>query len=177
MPSWKKIKGKEVHKNPWYSVWEDDVIRPDGSKGKYYVIKKGPASLVIPLHKNKIYLVNQYRYPISKRTWEIPMGGADKDSGLKLAKKELLEETGFTAKKWKLLGNFTWTNGMSDHMGNVYLAENISVGDTELESTEKDMTMKAFSIKEIDEMIKRGQIIDSGTIVALYQLKLYKKLL
>lgn len=174
---WKKIRGKQIHKNRWFSLWEDDVIRPDKSKGKYFVIKKESTSIIIPFSKNKIYLVNQFRYPILRRSWELPMGTFEKDkSNLLLAKRELKEETGFTANKLKYLGEFSWMNGMSNQMAKVYLASDLVPGKAEREGSEKDMKMKAFTVKQLENMIAKGQIIDSGTIVALYQFRLMRKI-
>lgn len=167
---------KVVYKNEWYSIWKDEVIRPDGSKGDYYVLDRKPTVVIIPIEKNKIWLVEQFRYPVKRRGWEVPMGTTESDSsGLKHAKKELKEESGIIAKNWKKLGHFAWANGMSNQLAYVYLATDLRFGKTEREPEEMDMRMKAFSLTQIDKMIKNSQITDSGTIVALYQLKLYNK--
>src|SRR3989338_11639230 len=121
---WRKIKGKRVHKNPWYSLWEDTVIRTDNKKAKYYVVRREqPTSIIIPLQANKIYLVSQYRYPIKKRSWVLPMCTSKKyASGISVAKHEMSEETGLKAKRWSYLGGFYWMNGMSDMSAKIYLA-------------------------------------------------------
>src|SRR3989344_3326809 len=111
-----------IHKNHWFKLVEDLVLLPDGSKGKYYVIKKASTSVIIPLDKQKVWLVNQYRYPLSKRTWELPMGTSESGySKLRLAKKELLEEAGMHASKWKYLGQYAWMAGSTNQMAYVYL--------------------------------------------------------
>ena len=66
-------------------------------------------------------------------------------------------------------------NGMSDMSAKIYLATQLIAGQADREATEVDMNVKAFSLKEIDQMILNGQIWDSGTMVALYYFKLQTK--
>lgn len=172
----KTVSSKVAYKNPWFLVREDKMVRPDGSVGKYYFIERDPSVVVIPWEHNKIYLVNLYRYPIKETGWELPMG--TKEPGISLlanAKKELREETGFSAKKWKKLGYFTWANGMSNQKAYVYLVTGLTKGVVEREADELDMKVKAFSLKQIDKMISDSKIFDDGTIAAIYQFKLFLK--
>lgn len=171
------ISSRVAYRNERYSIWEDKVIRPDGSSGKYYFVDRKPTVVIIPLDKDKIWLVEQFRYPIKLRIWELPMGTTESNSsGLKHAKKELKEETGFKARNWKKLGYFAWASGMSNQLAYIYLATGLTPGKTEREPEEMDMKMKAFSLKQIDNMIGKSQIIDDGTISAIYHFKLLKNL-
>jgi len=170
----KTLSSKTVWRNEWYSVKKDKVIRPDGSEGHYYVINRAPTVVIIPWTNSNIYLVKQYRYALKQRVWELPMGTCEKNIALlENAKKELQEETGLTASKWNRVGKFSWMSGMSNQLAYVYLATHLRQGQTDREPEELDMDMKAFSLKEIEKMIKNSQIIDDGTITAIYQFKLF----
>ena len=176
MNKWKKIKSHRVHKNPWFSIYQDDVFRPDGSKAKYFYLTTDNLGIVIiPFDGKKIYLVNQYRYTLQKRSWELVAGRAESNNHLAEAKRELLEETGFKARQWKYLGEFLCGPGHTNHLGKVYLAQGLIKGGYQRERGESDMIMKGFTLKQLDQMIKTGQLKDSWSIVPLYFLKQYLK--
>jgi len=105
---WKKINSKIIYKNPWLQLREDLVIRPDGKRGVYSVVERLPVNFVIALdQKECIFFIKEYRYPIKKTILQLPAGVTDKNKDfLSSAKKELLEETGIKAKRWKKLGGF-----------------------------------------------------------------------
>ena len=77
---WRTLRSRNVYENPWISVREDSVIRPDGEPGIYGVVHyKNTAVGVLPVEEDHVYLVGQYRYPLERYSWEIPEGGCPKD--------------------------------------------------------------------------------------------------
>ena len=88
---WRTLSSRNVYENPWISVREDSVIRPDGEPGIYGVVHyKNTAVGVLPVEEDHIYLVGQYRYPLERYSWEIPEGGCPKDEEpLRAAQREL----------------------------------------------------------------------------------------
>lgn len=173
---WKKINSKVVYKSPRFNILEDSVVMPDGSKGKYFYVQNSPGVAIIPFDGKKFYLVNQFRYVLSKRLWELPIGRAESKNYLAQAKKELKEETGFNAKTWKYLGMFYPVPGSGNAQGRVFLAQDLTLGQHNREPGESDMFMKGFTLKELEKMIIKGQIIDAWTISALYMYKLKFKI-
>lgn len=172
---WKKIKSRIVHKNPWYWVREDDVIGPDGKKGKYYVIEGLNSVAVIAQDKDeKIYLVGQSRYPTGNNySWEIITGGFKKgDKPVQKARQELEEEAGIGARKWTGLGYFNPINGYCSERTYVFLAQDLISSKQKLEGT-KDITVKKVSLKEILEMIHKNKIVCGITIAAINKFLLY----
>src|SRR5258708_3384394 len=129
MKTWKKVSTKIVHKNPWYSVTADKVIKPDGSHGTFFVVRKTPGLVIIPFNGDKIFLVRQYRYTTQKTHWELPAGKSESTNYLSEAKRELKEETGFVAKQWIYLGYFEYEPGLSDQIAKVFLAKKLIKGD------------------------------------------------
>lgn len=172
MKTWKKISSKKVYASPFFTIYEDDVITPDGSKSKYYYRKSRPAVAIVPFDGKQIYLVNQHRYAMGKRMWEVPIGGAENRNFLQQAKKELKEETGITAKTWKYLGDYVPMPSGSNAVGKIFLAMTLSFGKPQREGSESDMTMAGFSLKQIEKMIKNGEINDAPTISSIYHFKL-----
>ena len=102
---WKMLSSKIIYKNKWICLREDQVITPYGTKGIYGFIETHPAIGIVPLNENiATYLVGQYRYTLNTYSWEIPEGGGHPgESHLETAKRELSEETGLKANKWKYL--------------------------------------------------------------------------
>lgn len=108
---------KQVSANPWMSVREDEVRRPDGSTGIYSVVDCPDIALVIPADGDKLQLVEQYRYPVAGRRWEFPSGTdprLDADPST-LAARELREETGLVARTMTPLGLLEITPSMLSH--------------------------------------------------------------
>lgn len=170
-PAWKKIGGKIIHKNPWYRVREDDVIRPNGSKGKYFVVENNNSIAVIAEDKDKnIYLVGQTRYPIGNiYSWEIITGGIDKNSTpLASAKRELREEAGITAKRWTNLGHFYTSNGLLSDKCYIFLAQDLTNSKQKLDESE-DISVKIISLKKLLLLIKSNKITDGLTVVAIFR--------
>jgi len=175
---WQKISSKIVHKNPWWQVRADKVICPDNRPGVYYVADLNDFVSVLALtdDKKSIYLIRQWRYPISQNSWETSQGSIDFcEKPLAAAKRELMEETGLRAKNWIKIGYSHLANGFCNQAFHIYMAGNLTAGEKKLEETELDMIVKKFEIKEMEKMIEKGIITDSPTIVSLYYLKKYLK--
>ncbi len=174
--SWKKLKSKIINKNPWYCFREDDVIRPDGKRGKYYYIDGVDSATIITEDSDgKIYLVGQSRYPAGNIfTWELITGGLEKGgSALRTAKKELEEEAGIKAKQWICLGYFRPITGYGSEKCYVYLAKNLEFTKPNREGTE-DIEVVKKSLSEILKMIKNNKITCGISIAAINKYLIYK---
>ena len=170
---WKKVDSQEIHKNPWYRIMQDNVIMPSGQLGKYTYIKRSAGVIIGAVTKDqKIFLVGQYRYPIKKFTWELPMGTleAGEDDIEMAAKRELREEVGVEAENWQQVGQFHYCSGLSEQKGYVFLARKIQLKQAQPDFTEF-LTMKKVSLAEFEAMIVKGEVTDSPSITAFYLLK------
>jgi len=173
-----RVGSREVYRNPWMIVREDDIRRQDGSPGIYGVIDK-PTMAVVIAQKGDLYrLVEQYRYPIGLRRWEFPQGTApgtldgNEPPPAELAARELREETGLQAEAWAVLGQQDVAPGMSSQRGWVFHATDITEGEHEREPEEQDMHSDWFTAKQIDTMILAGEITDAQSLAAWLQLRL-----
>lgn len=172
---WKTLSTKNVYDNPWINVREDKVINPSGNNGIYGVVSfKNKAIGIVPVDKEGFtYLVGQFRYTLNEYSWEIPEGGGPIGiEPLESAKRELKEETGFTAKKWTNLGRLHTSNSVTDEEGFIFLAEELMDGESEPEETEK-LEVKKVHLKEAVEMVMKGEITDSLAIIGIMKAARY----
>jgi 8-oxo-dGDP phosphatase len=178
MAAVQQMNSRQVYVNPWMTVREDDVRRPDGSAGIYGVIDKPDYALVIPSREDHLHLVEQFRYPLGLRRWEFPQGTApnraDSDPA-DLAARELREETGLRAGRLTLLGLLDVAAGMSSQRGRVFLATELTDGDPEREVEEQDMRSAWFTRSAVEDMITKGDITDAQSIAAYGLLMLHEQ--
>jgi 8-oxo-dGTP pyrophosphatase MutT (NUDIX family) len=173
---WRTLGSRNVYENPWISVREDSVIRPDGEPGIYGVVHyKNTAVGVLPVEENHVYLVGQYRYPLERYSWEIPEGGCPKDEEpLRAAKRELREETGLEARNWRMLGEAYLSNSVADEYAVWFLATGLVPGERQPEGTEI-LGVRRVPLREAVAMAMDGRITDALSTLALttYALKGY----
>lgn len=175
---WKCLKTRKIYENPWIVVEEDEVIRPNGFEGIYgRVHMKNKAIGIIPLANNfDTWLVGQYRYSLNEYSWEIPTGGGPiEDDIIYSARRELREETGLHAKKWKLLLRIHTSNSVTDEDGYIFLAEDLEHGETDFDDTE-DLKIRRLPLVEAIQMAMDGHITDSMSLAAILKLSRLLKL-
>ena len=164
-----RLGSREVYRNNWLSLREDDIRHPDGSAGIYSVIDKPAYALVIPCDGDRFHLVEQFRYPLGMRRWEFPQGTAPDQEHLdptELAARELREETGLRAGAMDYLGTLDVAPGMSSQRGRVYLATDITEGEHDREHEEQDMQSEWFARAQLEQMIRDGDLTDAQSIAA-----------
>ena len=172
------VGSREVYRNPWMIVREDDIRRQDGSAGVYGVIDKPTMAVVIAQKGDLFRLVEQYRYPIGLRRWEFPQGTApgtldgNEPPPAELAARELREETGLRAASMVVLSRQDVAPGMSSQRGWVFHATGITEGEHEREPEEQDMHSDWFTAEQIEDMILAGEITDAQSLAAWLQLRL-----
>ena len=169
------LSSRQVYANPWMTVREDAIRRPDGSEGIFGVIDKPTAAVVIPHDSDRLHLVEQFRYPVGARRWEFPMGTAPdraEQDPAELAARELVEETGLVAGRMRLLGDVDIAPGMSSQRAQVFLATELVEGRARREHTEQDMRTGWFAVDEFEAMVRRSEIVDAQTLAAYLLLRL-----
>lgn len=174
---WKTNSKKVVYDNPWIQIQHHEVINPSGGEGIYGVVQfKNYAVGIIPIDENGYtWLVGQYRYPLDIYTWELPEGGSPlEDNPLDSAKRELREEVGITAKKWTKIMEIHTSNSVTNELGFVYVAQDLTYGETEHEDVE-EITIRKVHFSELVEMVMKGQITDSISIASVLKLELLIK--
>jgi 8-oxo-dGDP phosphatase len=171
---WQTQSSKQIYDNPWLTLHEDKVINPGGGISHYGKLNfKNLAIGIIPLDENNnTWLVGQYRYVPDCYSWEIPMGGGSLTiPALESAKRELKEETGLTANNWQELMKLHTSNSVTDERGLVYVARDLTQGETAFEETEALLIQK-MPLQEAVERVLSGEITDAISVAGLLKLKL-----
>ena len=173
--SWKKLSSKYVYENPWIRVREDRVLRPDGKEGIYGVVEQPRGVCVIPVDgSGRIWMIRQYRYIFDDYHWDMVCGDVDEGETVETAgKRELKEELGAEAKTWNKIGTFRPSPGRIQRVSEVFIAKDLKLMESENEPDVIDK--RAFSLKDIRQMIKDQEIISAYAISALYLFELDNK--
>lgn len=165
---WRTLKSEKIYDNPWISVREDKVVRPDRESGIYGVVHfKNTAIGILAIEEDFIYLVGQYRYPLKQYSWEIPEGGCPEGEDLlQAAQRELAEETGLRAEKWEMLGEAHLSNSVSDERAVWFLATELTQGESQPEGTEQ-LIVRRVLFSEAFSMALAGRITDAVSLLAM----------
>jgi 8-oxo-dGTP pyrophosphatase MutT (NUDIX family) len=174
---WQILRSELKYDNPWISLTEHQVLNPNGGEGIYGVVHfKNRAIGVLAIDaEDHIYLVGQYRFPLDQYSWEIPEGGGpvEETDPLESAQRELLEETGLKAAHWEKMQTLHLSNSVSDEYGIIYLATGLSQHEADPEETEQ-LAVKRVPFETAYEMVEKGEITDSLTMVAILKMKVRK---
>ena len=165
-----------VYENRWMRVREDTIRRRDGSTGIYGVVEKPDFVVIVPVEDDgRVHLVEQYRYPVKGRYWELPQGSWEQEPGadpMEMARGELREETGLDAAHMTYVGHLFEACGYADQGYHIFLATGLRHGDADPEHEEQDLVTRDFALSEVERMIRDGEIKDATTVASLGLLRL-----
>jgi ADP-ribose pyrophosphatase len=164
------IEESQVFKGGLLDVRRDRVRLPDGSEALREYVKHPGAVVIVPvLDDGKLILEHQFRYPLGRVVLEFPAGKIDPgESPEATAKRELFEETGFTAGEWRHLGLIHPCVGYSDEHIEIFLARKLEQhGGQNLDQGEFIDLLK-LSPEETMAAVRDGKITDAKTIAALF---------
>ncbi len=169
MPSpLKKVSEEILHENPWWRYKHDVFAFPDGKTGDYYYGETYGMSIVVPvLPDGRMVLVKQYRYLSDKYSIEFPGGGIHKaEAPTDVAKRELVEETGYGAAEFINISNFEPHNGLFLDTTHVFIARGVKQVDTQgLRGDETEfIEILLRRPDEIDQLIRNNEIWDGQTL-------------
>ena len=168
---------REVYRNPWIRLREDEIERSNGARGLYGVVERDDGAIILPIEGETIYLVEQFRYTIQQRALELPQGGWERSDvdPEELARGELREETGLRAVKVTRLGEFWIAYGFVRQREHVYLATGLTPGSTDPDPEEHDLVVRPVTIGAFEEMLLDGTIRDDCTLAAWGLYRLWKE--
>jgi ADP-ribose pyrophosphatase len=170
---------REIYRNPWLRLREDEIERSNGAKGIYGVVDKDDCAIILPIEGETIYLIEQYRYTIQQRALELPQGGWESPDidPEELARGELREETGLIAASMIYLGTMWIAYGFAKQKQHVYLATGLSEAGTDPDPEEHDLVLKPVTLQAFEQMLLDGTIQDGCTLGAwgLYKVWLEKQ--
>lgn len=169
----KFLKRKEIYKGDVLHVVKDTVELPNGREATREMCLHVGAVCVIPLLSDgRVIMERQYRYPHNRVFFEIPAGKLNfaGEDPLEAAKRELREETGAVAKTYTPLGPFVPSPAIVSERIHMYLAEDLSFGDRELDEDEF-LDVEYVDFDKLYEMVIAGEIEDAKTQIAVLKLK------
>ena len=165
------ISSEIAFKGPVFSVTTDHVEEPGGVRARRDVIRHSGSIVVLAVDGRRltphILLERQYRHAANSMMWELPAGRIDEgERELAAAKRELLEETGYTARKWKKILHFYVSPGFLDETMTIYLASQLKAGTAQPEADEK-IAIHFLPLAAAQQMVLNGKIRDAKTIAGI----------
>jgi ADP-ribose pyrophosphatase len=167
------------YRGPVFSVTTDEVEEPGGVRARRDVIRHSGSIVILAVdgptgrdsrqtgEEPKILLERQYRHAAQSMMWELPAGRVDDgETPLTAAKRELIEETGYRARRWKRILHFYVSPGFLDETMTIYLAEGLTAGAAEPEEDERIFT-RFVGLTEARQMALHGRIEDAKTIAGI----------
>jgi ADP-ribose pyrophosphatase len=169
----KILSSKTIYEGKIFGIRRDEVIEPGGLRATREVITHPGSVVVLPvLPDGRILMIRQYRHAARQYLWELVAGRIDAgESPRKAAARELIEETGYRARKFRIFLDVFPTPGFLEERMFILLAEGLTLGVAEPEEDEK-IVSRAYNRKQLEEMIRRGKLRDAKSIAGiLYYLR------
>jgi ADP-ribose pyrophosphatase len=165
---WQQVTSRRIYANKWMALREDQVRLPDGRETIYGVVDCGNCVGVLPfVDPGHVLLVGQYRYVAQRFTWEMPTGGARAGESLEAAaQRELAEEAGYSAGHLTWISTYHTSKSVMNETAYLYLGEDLTPAAQPADETEF-MERQIFPFREVLEMVRRAEITDSMTVIAV----------
>lgn len=167
------VSSEVVYQGPLFRVLHDKLVEPSGKASERDVIRHNGSVVILALDATKskkdpwIVIERQYRHAANQYLWELPAGKLDPgEDALTGAKRELEEETGYRAKKWKPLVEYFASPGFLGESMKVFLAEGLIAGDAHPEEDEQ-IEFRLVKLSEVVKMIEKGAILDGKTLTSV----------
>lgn len=164
------VKSDVIYRGKVFNTLVDQIEYNSGNKAIREVAEHPGGAVVVPVTDDgKIIMVTQHRFPVDQVLLELPAGKLSKgEDPLICAVRELEEETGYRSKKVTPLGSIYTTPGYSTEKLWIYLAKDLKPGDHNREEGEFGMQVFEYSLKEVEEKIYNGEIVDGKTICGIF---------
>lgn len=171
----KVLSSKTVFRGKVFSVAIENIQDPDGHKGRRDIVHHGGSVVILPVDDSKaeprVLLIRQFRQAAGQYLWELPAGGLDgRENPLAGAKRELLEETGYSSQNWKRAMFFYVSPGFLDESMDIYVARGLKPGKAQPEEDEF-ITKRLFKLSDAIKMVLSGKILDAKTVAGVLWLQ------
>ncbi len=167
---WQVLSKRNIYSSPWINLDLWSVQLPDGSiiPDHHVLDYPGEAVGVIPIGTDgRVLLIDHYRFMTDTRGWEIPSGGIDAGETVRQgAARELLEESGYTATDWQILGKYHPSNGSSNQVFHAVIARGLTRQSAPLDQNET-LGLRWVTLDELRELIAQNAILDGLSLTTL----------
>lgn len=167
---WRRLSSAVVHRNRWFEVRRDSVVRPDGYSDIYsHVITSGSVTVIAVDEWDRMMVTRQWIYTHGGVQWRLPGGGIESFDidPLRAAHRELVEETGLRAARWERLGRVHGADSFTNHVDHAFLATELSQHERHLEPSEADLTLYWVPFDKALEMVASGELVHAGSVYAV----------
>ena len=170
-PKARVVSSREVYHGPAFRVTADEVLEPSGVRTRRDIVHHSGSVVILAIEEGKseprVLLERQYRHAARQMLWELPAGRIDEDENdLAAAKRELLEETGYTASRWRRVLHFYASPGFLAEAMNLYSARGLRAGAAQPEADEV-IHVRIVPLSAAVRMVMRGTIKDGKTIAGI----------
>jgi len=164
----KILKSTQVYEGPVFGVRRDEVLEPGGLRATREVVTHPGSVVVLPvLDDGRVVLIRQYRHATRQYLWELVAGRIEAgETPKRAAARELLEETGYRAKRFSLFLDVFPTPGFVEERMFILLAEGLTAGEAQPKEDEK-IEARAYRLKKLKEMIHRGKLRDAKSVAGI----------
>ncbi len=163
--NWEVVSSEYLTKHPPFFVSRKDVCKkPDGTLiAAYYVVELPPSVVVVALpDDDHVLMIKQYRHPVAGISIELPGGFVEEgEEPLQAAKREMLEETGYTFSDYHYLGRIAANPGVLNNFTYMYVARNVKGTQKQQLEQSEEITIEIFEIRELLELLHSNSIIQS----------------
>jgi ADP-ribose pyrophosphatase len=165
------LSSRVAYRGPVFWVTTDEVLEPTGVRVRRDVVRHSGSVVILAVDESsrspRVLLEKQYRHAAGKFLYELPAGRIDEgENELKAAKRELLEETGYSARSWKRVLRFWASPGFVAEAMSIYLARDLKLGTAQPEDDEV-IEIKLFPLEKAVGMVINGSIEDAKTIAGV----------
>ena len=178
-PKARVISSRVVYHGPAFRVTADEVLEPSGVRTRRDIVHHSGSVVILAVEEGRseprVLLERQYRHAARQMLWELPAGRIDEgENDLAAAKRELLEETGYTASRWRRILRFYASPGFLAETMNLYLARGLRPGQAQPEADEV-IHVRMVPLSAAVRMVMRGTIKDGKTIAGILWLSQSRK--
>jgi ADP-ribose pyrophosphatase len=168
--NWERLRSENLFETPYFVLRSDRLRLPDGAvKDPYYVVERPDAAIIFPLtQEGEVVLVRQYRPPLERMELGLPAGLVEEgEKPEAAARRELLEETGYSGGAWELLGSLASSPSLKDNWAYLFLARGVEETSAPDPDEHELVEVVKVSIGELLGLIRDGEIVSSSGVAAI----------
>ena len=167
---WERLRSERLFETPYFALRSDRLRLPDGAiKDPYYIIERPDAAINFPLtRENDVVLVRQYRPPLERMELGLPAGLVEEGEKPEVAaRRELLEETGYSGSEWEPLGALASSPSLKDNWAYLFLARGVQETSAPDPDEHELVETLRVPVGELFDLVRAGELVSSSGVAAI----------